>query len=157
MAKRLVRLKKGRIIGGVCSGLGDYFDIDPVLFRLIFVLVVFAGGTGILAYIILWIVLPDENNSSYAEDISKTAQEKDEKKKGENKKELGEKAQKEVQDLADKYKEVDGKMIIGGVLVLLGLIFMFNNLIPSWNFLKLWPLAVVILGLALVINSMGKE
>ena len=70
---------------------------------------------------------------------------------------MGNKAQKEVQDLAKKYEGVDGKMIIGGILVLLGVIFLFNNVVPGWNFLKLWPLAVVVFGLALVINSMGKE
>lgn len=157
MEKKLMRLKKDRIIAGVCSGLGQYFDIDPVVFRLIFVLVVFAGGAGVLAYIILWIVLPEEGGSSYAEDISKTAREKDDKKKEENKKGLGDKAQKEAKDLAKKYQGVDGKMVSGGILVLLGMIFIFNNLIPGWNFVRLWPIAVVIVGLALVINSMGRE
>jgi phage shock protein C len=57
-AKRLYRDPDDRIIGGVCSGLGAYFRVDPVWFRLAFVLAVIFAGTGILLYLILWIILP---------------------------------------------------------------------------------------------------
>jgi phage shock protein PspC (stress-responsive transcriptional regulator) len=56
--KRLYRDPVNRVIGGVCSGLGAYFNVDPVWFRLAFVLAVIFAGTGILLYLILWIVLP---------------------------------------------------------------------------------------------------
>ena len=58
--RRLHRSRTDRIVFGVCGGLGDYFAIDPVLVRLAFVLVTLAGGAGVLAYIILAIVLPEE-------------------------------------------------------------------------------------------------
>ena len=58
--KRLMRSRTDRKIGGVCAGLAEYFDLDPTLVRLLWVLLVFFGGTGLLAYIILWIVLPEE-------------------------------------------------------------------------------------------------
>jgi phage shock protein PspC (stress-responsive transcriptional regulator) len=55
------------MFAGVCSGLADYFAIDPIVVRLVFVLVAFAGGASVLAYIILWIVMPAaEGGSSYA-------------------------------------------------------------------------------------------
>src|ERR1700737_1982093 len=55
---RLLRRRAdNRVIAGVCSGLADYFQIDPILVRLAFVVVTFAGGTGVLAYIILWIAM----------------------------------------------------------------------------------------------------
>ncbi len=57
--KRLVRPKKGRVIAGVCAGIGEYFDIDPVLVRLLLILFVMSGGS-VLFYIIAWIVIPDE-------------------------------------------------------------------------------------------------
>ncbi len=57
--KRLVRPKKGRVIAGVCAGIGEYFDIDPVLVRLLLILFVISGGS-VLFYIIAWIVIPDE-------------------------------------------------------------------------------------------------
>jgi phage shock protein PspC (stress-responsive transcriptional regulator) len=55
---RLYRNPFDKIIGGVCSGIANYFDIDPVLVRLIFVVMLFVFGTGVLAYIIAWIVIP---------------------------------------------------------------------------------------------------
>lgn len=58
--KRLYRSRKNRVIAGVCGGLGDYFNVDPVLFRLVWVLLVFGAGTGILAYIIAWLIIPLE-------------------------------------------------------------------------------------------------
>lgn len=59
MKKRLV--KKERKIFGVCSGLGDYFDIDPTVVRVLFLASVLLFGTGLLLYIILAIVMPDES------------------------------------------------------------------------------------------------
>jgi phage shock protein PspC (stress-responsive transcriptional regulator) len=56
--KRLYRDPENSVIGGVCGGLGAYFGIDPVIFRLLFVVFFFAGGASILVYVILWIVLP---------------------------------------------------------------------------------------------------
>lgn len=58
--KRLMRPRDGRKLAGVCAGLGEYFDIDPTLIRVLWVLAVVFGGTGILAYIIAWIVMPEE-------------------------------------------------------------------------------------------------
>jgi phage shock protein PspC (stress-responsive transcriptional regulator) len=56
--RRLTRSSTDKKIGGVCGGLAEYFDLDPTLIRVIWVLLVLCGGTGLLAYIILWIVLP---------------------------------------------------------------------------------------------------
>ena len=56
--KRLYRSNKDKILGGVCGGLAEYFDVDPVIVRLIWVLAALMGGAGILAYIIAWIIIP---------------------------------------------------------------------------------------------------
>ena len=60
MKKRLYRSKTNSMIAGVCGGLGEYFDIDPTFIRLLWVLFILAGGSGILAYIIAWIVIPQQ-------------------------------------------------------------------------------------------------
>jgi phage shock protein C len=57
--KRFYRSTIDKKIAGVAGGLGDYFDIDPLLVRLIFVILAIAGGGGVLIYIILWIVTPE--------------------------------------------------------------------------------------------------
>ncbi|MFZ5807746.1 MAG: PspC domain-containing protein [Chloroflexota bacterium] len=58
--KRLYRSRKERMLGGVCAGLGEYLRVDPTLLRLLFVLFTLMGGQGILAYLILWVIVPDE-------------------------------------------------------------------------------------------------
>jgi phage shock protein PspC (stress-responsive transcriptional regulator) len=56
--KRLMRSSRDKKIGGVCAGLADYFDLDPTLVRVLWLLAVFCAGTGFLVYLVLWIVLP---------------------------------------------------------------------------------------------------
>src|SRR5882672_5453118 len=56
--KRLYLSSSDRKIGGVCGGLGERFEIDPVLFRVVFVLLALACGLGILLYIVLWLLTP---------------------------------------------------------------------------------------------------
>ena len=58
MEKRLYRSNTNKVFGGVCGGLGDYFEIDPVLVRIIAVLAALANGVGLVAYIIGWIIIP---------------------------------------------------------------------------------------------------
>ncbi len=58
--KRLYRSRKNRMLGGVCGGIAEYFEIDPVIVRLIAVALFFVGGSAILAYIIALIVIPYE-------------------------------------------------------------------------------------------------
>ncbi|NPE26933.1 PspC domain-containing protein [Methanococcoides sp. SA1] len=57
--KRLYRAaEKDSMIGGVCAGIAEYFDVDPTIVRLLWVLFVFGWGTGLLAYLILWVIVP---------------------------------------------------------------------------------------------------
>jgi len=61
--KRLYRSKTDKILGGVCGGIAHYFEIDPTLVRLAWVILSFAGmGAGIIAYLIAWIIVPLEPN-----------------------------------------------------------------------------------------------
>ncbi len=48
------------MVAGVCAGLGNYFDIDPTIVRILFVVIAFAGGASLLAYLIMWIIVPME-------------------------------------------------------------------------------------------------
>jgi phage shock protein C len=58
--KRLMRPREGRKIAGVCAGLAEYLDLDPTLIRLVWLIVVIFAGAGIIAYIIGWILMPEE-------------------------------------------------------------------------------------------------
>ena len=57
--KRVFRDRFNGILGGVCSGLGEYFEIDPVIFRLLFIAFFFMFGGGIFIYLIAWLIIPD--------------------------------------------------------------------------------------------------
>jgi phage shock protein C len=57
-AKRLMRSSRDKKLGGVCAGVAEYFDLDPTIVRVVWLLAVLFGGTGLLIYIVLWIVLP---------------------------------------------------------------------------------------------------
>ena len=63
MAKRIYRSRSKKVIAGVCGGLAEYFGLDPVLIRLVWVVLVICAGTGILAYIIAWILIPKEQET----------------------------------------------------------------------------------------------
>ncbi|KKS53849.1 MAG: hypothetical protein A2295_01330 [Candidatus Jacksonbacteria bacterium RIFOXYB2_FULL_44_15] len=58
--RRLCRSTSDRMIAGVCGGLAEYFNIDPTIVRLIFVATVLFGGSGIIAYVILWAAVPEK-------------------------------------------------------------------------------------------------
>ncbi len=58
--KRLYRSRKDRMIAGVCGGLAEYFGMDPTWMRLIFILLVLMGGSALLVYMIMWLIVPLE-------------------------------------------------------------------------------------------------
>ncbi len=57
--KRLYRSEEDRLIAGVCGGLGEHFGIDPVIIRILMVILVLAGGTtGFILYLLFWLIIP---------------------------------------------------------------------------------------------------
>lgn len=63
--KRLYRSAKDRILGGVCGGIADYFNIDPTIIRILWILFGMAYGSGLLAYLIAWIIIPRNPNQKW--------------------------------------------------------------------------------------------
>ena len=57
--KRLYRSTTNRMIAGICGGIGEFFNVDPTLIRILFAVSIFAGGVGIIAYIVGWIIIPE--------------------------------------------------------------------------------------------------
>lgn len=94
MKKLLYRSEKNKIIGGVCGGLGEYFNIDPSIVRIVFALAFFTEGFGLLLYIILWIILP--SYSSIDKDSTEVI--------NENKEEIKAKVVKTAKDLKTEIK-----------------------------------------------------
>jgi phage shock protein PspC (stress-responsive transcriptional regulator) len=150
MYKKLYRSVTDKMVGGVCGGLAEYFSIDPVIVRLIFVLAVIFGGSGILAYIILWIIIPEKPfiitpfNMGQSKDDSTTSDEK----KSEN-------TQFNMNIVNDKPQH-NRSIYAGAFLILLGGIFLLDNFVPHFHFGDFWPLILIGLGFAIILNAKNK-
>jgi len=60
--KRVYRSKKNKMLAGVCGGIAEYFEVDPVIVRLLLVLLVLMGFAGIILYLVAWLLIPENPN-----------------------------------------------------------------------------------------------
>ncbi len=65
MQKRLYKIEQGKKLDGVCGGIAEYFEIDPTLIRLLWIIFTACGGSGIIAYIIAAIIIPGKSDVIY--------------------------------------------------------------------------------------------
>lgn len=65
--RRLLRAREGRVVGGVCAGLGRYFNVDPIIFRIGVIVLTLVGGAGLLAYIAALLLIPSDDSAAAAE------------------------------------------------------------------------------------------
>ncbi|MHB1686239.1 MAG: PspC domain-containing protein [Ignavibacteriaceae bacterium] len=143
MNKKLYRSRKDKMIGGVAGGLGEYFDIDPTLIRIIFVVALVLGGSGFLAYLILWIVVPEEPYQS-----STSATPNDQTNSSETKETTAQPPHEE--------HEHRRKNLGGAILIVLGFLFLGQNFLPSFHFGDYWPLILIVIGISLLLKSNTK-
>lgn len=144
MEKKLYRLRNDRVLAGVASGLARHFNTDPVLIRVLFIAVALAGGSGVLAYIIMWAIVPEEPYQFQAfgdAGANPTANPVSE-------------DQKPAETNSDARQ---GRIIAGGVLIFLGALFLAEEFLPSFDFSKFWPLLLIGIGVLLLLNSKSKS
>ncbi|MBE0645567.1 MAG: PspC domain-containing protein [Bacteroidetes bacterium] len=146
MEKRLYRNTGNKMIGGVCTGLAEYFAIDPVLIRLVFVILALHHGIGILAYVILWIVVPARLQSVATE--SET---------GEIEMEAVANESYAVPPTMEKKEPGRGSFIGGIVLIVIGALFLLDNFIPSFGFEDFWPLLLIAIGAGMLWNTLPRS
>lgn len=139
-AKRIYRNPREKVVAGVCSGIAEYFDIDVAWVRLAFVLAVFASGFGILAYIVAWIVFP-----------------KDERVPGAPETAAAEAATQAVEPSPRKQGPSHSRNAVGIVLILLGVLFFFDQNFWWFRFDAFWPVILIALGVYLVMRSSSGE
>ena len=70
MQKRLYKIEEGKMLCGVCGGLAEYLNIDPTIVRLLWVLMIFCVGTGILAYFVAAIIMPNKSEIIYYKGVN---------------------------------------------------------------------------------------
>lgn len=157
--KKLYRSKTNRVILGVAGGLGEYFEIDPIIVRLIFVLLTIWGGAGILFYIIAAIIIPEEPGTKSKKDDIEEGEVIDDEKIKKNAKDFSDKAKAAAQDIATEYKAKPnrGAQIFGLILLFIGLSLLGQFYFPWISFDKLWPIVLIVLGMVLIFNPRGRK
>jgi phage shock protein PspC (stress-responsive transcriptional regulator) len=145
---RLYRSKTSRVIGGVCGGLAEYFDVDPIIIRVLFLIIAFAGGGGVLVYLILWIAIPEKPFMPFDSSYSSF----EETKPGDNA-DGSQPAQEQPFVPIKSYQPGRGGLIGGLILITLGCIFLADRFIPNINFHDLWPLILVMIGAVLIVTN----
>lgn len=154
MTKKLYRSTTDKMIGGVAGGLAEYFDIDATLIRVLFIVVVFLGGGGIIAYIILWIVVPEKpyeipktpSSQSSSEDKSESGFSSDENKTDSFSLSNG--------SIAGPVQRTSSKqMWVAIVLIVIGGLLLLDNMFPRFDFDSYWPVILIATGIGLLLKS----
>ncbi len=163
--KRLYRSVTDRKFAGVAGGLAEYFVMDPLLIRLLFVILTFAGGGGVLAYIVLWIVIPE--NPVRVVPASGPAQAYQAPPDPVSQDNAGQGGWSQAPppgndptrpNPAPPARERSKGSLVGGlVLITLGGLFLADELIPHVNFGDLWPILLIVIGAGLLINTITKR
>jgi phage shock protein C len=154
--RRLYRSSTDKKIGGVCGGLAEYFDIDPLLIRLLFVVVALIGGGGVLLYIILWIITPERPFTANKPESSSPAEPRPESYERPATPPEPAPAEKPVYPPV-KTRRSRGNLIGALVLITLGVLFLADEFIPHLSFGDLWPVILIVIGFGLLANSMTKK
>jgi phage shock protein C len=143
--RRLSRTQTGAAIGGVCSGLGLYFDVDPILFRALFIALSFINGVGIVAYLLLWVMIhkKEEFTTSQRQHThNKIEREAD----TETKNTWSNSAPTSSQGIG---------LLSPLLLIAVGFLLLFSSLfsIYMFSFSIVWPLVLIVVGLFLIFKK----
>lgn len=150
-SKKLYRSRKDKVISGVAGGLADYFDIDVVIFRLLFVLLALMGGGGVIGYIILWIVAPMEPAFATYTDAPAGNQ------PDPGKTQADSPEGKRENSGSNSDRKSNTSMIAGIILILVGLFFLANRLMPWFQLENFWPLLLIIGGVFIIEPNLIKS
>jgi len=138
MKRKLYRIRRHKMLGGVAAGLSEYFDVDVVFLRLFFVLATFFGGAGLISYIVLWIITPEKDNlygnniQDEKDDEAATDEEGEDEKKEEN---IGNRSN-----------------LAGIVLIAIGVFLLADSYLSFIHCHNIFPIILIGLGLAILLN-----
>jgi phage shock protein C len=146
--KRLYKSRRNKVIDGVCGGIAEYLDVDPVLVRLVAVLFIFMGGSAVIAYIIGMIIIPTEPSTAFKS--SETTQDSN---------------AIPAPPVNKESRSYTGSLIFGIIMIAFGAHFLLRN-IPFfsyyyWRFWNLgwhffWPSVLILIGLLIILRSVRK-
>lgn len=143
--KKLYRSTEHRMIAGVCSGMAKYFDIDPVLVRILFLLLCLMSGAGVFFYVFCWIIIPKQGQEKqekvrdFADELRERA--------------IGFTGRDQTSgDVKRKRRGTPRANIIGIFLVFFGFILLFDK-VSSFSFLRwdlFWMIVIILIGFYII-------
>ncbi len=142
MARKIYRNEKEKVIGGVCAGLADYFDIDVVIIRVIFIATALVWGSSILLYIVLWIAMPTQPRQELKEPATEE--------------QSGTHHSFSVPNEAIELRKKKFREILAIILILIGISATLDNFL-YWFSGKYWlPLILITIGIILLLYPASK-
>lgn len=136
MDKKVYRSIDDKVLAGVCGGLAKYFDIDATIVRVLWILGFFAGGLGILAYIICAVIIPQESFTEYNMNKSNYDQ---------------------AVPRYDKDKSNKNKVVLGSILIIIGVFSFIDEYLYWINIEKLWPIIFIVIGIYIIVKKQGDD
>jgi phage shock protein PspC (stress-responsive transcriptional regulator) len=142
------------MIGGVAGGIAEYFDIDPVIIRAIFIISLLGWGMSLIVYIVLWIIVPDESKIISKNEIFSSID------NDEDEQEFSSKYQTTSSSFDnDKKKNIknhrsEARKIFGGViLIVFGIVLLLDNILQYSVFEQFWPVVLIIFGIFILMRN----
>lgn len=140
--RHLYLSQTNKVIAGVCGGLGEYLGIDPVILRVIFVVLFLFSGIGLLGYIVAWLVMPKHRVETKPDsDLSSSPT-------------LTSPPAPNPPPLPHSANDSNssGRYIAGAILILVGLFFLLDRHFWWWHIERFWPLLLVVAGVLLIVR-----
>ena len=156
--EHLYRSATQRMLAGICGGLGEYFEIDPTIVRIVYVLVTIATGLllGLVLYLAFWLIIPTE--AAAGRDVRETLRDSMDE-MAQSARVIGSEVQATLRRTPRGSEEgahhhLEPAAVVGLVLVVLGAIFLLANLdLWGWlHWIRFWPIILVIIGLLLLLK-----
>ncbi|MFA8300004.1 MAG: PspC domain-containing protein [Hyphomicrobiales bacterium] len=151
--KRLERKITDRVFAGVCSGLGEHYNLDVNLVRVLFFISIFFFSFGFWIYIALWIFLPEESYGGF-DNKSFYNQHK-------NKDTMDNMENQNDKKFSMPPKKNNGNIVGGVILIVIGALFLISNLIPHISFgyiiSKWWPVILIVIGGSILLKHVNKK
>lgn len=148
MYRRLYRSRKNNVISGVCGGIADYFSIDPVLVRILWVFgTIITSGTGVIIYVISAIIMPEYKEQDHTQNTWANT----------------EPGFTPTEDPAHEWKQpakfdsAKSKFVIGAALIILGSLMFLKMIIPGFHFNFFWPVAIICIGVAFLYKGKRRD
>lgn len=146
--KKIYRINDDFIVAGVCSGIAEYFEIDATLVRVIFILLTIGGGSGVLIYLILWLIIPKKGDKEVKVNREKNIKDFTD--------DVGDKAKSLAKEIKQEVKSEkrSGGSFLGLILVILGMVLLTKKLLPmeiDWEYV--WTGILIFLGFYLMIRK----